>query len=188
MGKKLSLNERYNIMATHAVLGNLRETARRLGLAESTVRKIVGECVDDERYAQMCAIARKKFELQSSDIVNKGTELLLRRLDRALEDEDTLDKLIEEVSRNSELGGSQASKRALINKIKDLEMQSVGDITRAVNMAHEKRALELGEATANETLRVEFMQPSLFPDAQGGEAGRKSGAGSEGQTDASWSE
>ena len=60
-GKKTSPEMIYKIMTSWAITGNYAETAKKLKIGETTIRKIVKENKDKEEYAELCKEKRKSF-------------------------------------------------------------------------------------------------------------------------------
>lgn len=82
-GKKTSPEVIYKIMTSWAITNNYKETAKLLGLAEATVRKIVKENEGKEKFAKLCEEKRKSFSEKAESIIDKALE----RLSKELEDE-----------------------------------------------------------------------------------------------------
>ena len=77
------------------------------------------------------------------DIIRKGIKLLSRRFDRALNEEDELDAIIDGV-----LGAdmSQTEKNKLIGNIRNLELYDIKAITSVIGALCDKKAENDGEA------------------------------------------
>lgn len=73
----------YQIMTSWAITDNVNETAKRLGIAESTVRKIVKANKDKPEFAKLCEEKRNNFSKKADGIINKA----LNRLERDIDDE-----------------------------------------------------------------------------------------------------
>ena len=73
----------YQIMASWAITDNVNETAKQLGIAESTVRKIVKANKDKPEFAKLCEEKRNNFSKKADGIINKA----LNRLERDIDDE-----------------------------------------------------------------------------------------------------
>ena len=82
-GQKTNPELIYQIMASWAHTQNNSETARDLGIAESTVRKIVTDNKDKPEFIKLCEEKREEFSAKASRIIDKA----LNRLERDLEDE-----------------------------------------------------------------------------------------------------
>jgi hypothetical protein len=80
-GKQTSPEVVYQVMTSWATTNNYSETARALGMAESTIRKIVKENKDKEEFAKLCDKKKEEFADKATEIINKA----LDRLKRAIE-------------------------------------------------------------------------------------------------------
>lgn len=82
-GKKTTPEMIYEIMATWAITRNYMETARRMGMATSTIKKIVDENINDEKFQKMCGKKEQEFAEKAGRIINKA----LNRLEGDIDDE-----------------------------------------------------------------------------------------------------
>ena len=87
------------------------------------------------------------MEFDKASAIDKGLKLLDRRINTALEHEDELDELIDEIFTTDKEEISQDEKKALVNKIRSLQVQKLGEITTAIGTLYDKRALAKGETT-----------------------------------------
>lgn len=152
-GKKYSDEIKEQAFLLYATCGSYAETARQLGLAKSTVKGWIDKKEPD---ALEQARTEKKMEFidKASEIIDKGLLLLKRRINTALEYEDELDELIDEIFASDREEISPDEKKALINKIRSLQVQKLGEITTAIGTLYDKRALAKGENTQNEGINV----------------------------------
>lgn len=148
-GKQTPPETIYKVMTSWAVTNNCSETARALGLAESTVRKIVSDNKDKEEFAELCDEKKKDFANKATGIIDKGLELIDRRLSLALDKQDELDKLICEIEACSDDEMTYQQKITAVNLIRETQMQKIKDITTAIGTLYDKRALARGESTQN---------------------------------------
>ena len=96
-GKKLKPQQVYDIMSSWAVTGNFMETSRELGYAVSTVEVTVKKNKDKEEFIELVKQKRADFSARADKIIDKGLRLLDRQLSRAIDREDEIDELIDEV-------------------------------------------------------------------------------------------
>ena len=83
-GKKTSPEDVYRIMVSYAVTKNYNQSARDLGMPESTVEKIVKENKDKDEFVKLCAEKRDEFSAKASVIIDK----LLERITKEVADEE----------------------------------------------------------------------------------------------------
>ena len=83
-GKQTPPETIYAVMTSWAVTNNYSETARELGMAESTIRKIVSDNKDREEFAELCDKKKEEFAEKTSRIIDKA----LARLEEAIENKE----------------------------------------------------------------------------------------------------
>lgn len=148
-GKKTSPQDVHNIMALWFTNYNLRETSRELGIPLSTVKDTVDKYKNADEFAELRTQTEKAFAQKTTEIIEKGLLLLNKRLNRAIEHEEDLDDLIDEIWDMDEDEMSFKEKDKLVNKIKTLQLHNIKDITTAIGTLYDKRALSRGETTQN---------------------------------------
>lgn len=80
-GKKTSPEDIYKVMVSWAVTGSYMETARQLGMPESTVEKIVKTNRDKEEFVKLCAEKKEDFSKSATRIIEKALKRLEKELD-----------------------------------------------------------------------------------------------------------
>lgn len=155
-GKKYGDEIKEKAIALYSVCGSFSQVGRELGVPTSTISGWIKNDAPEAEVAMKRLSAKMDFAEKAGELLNKNLELLERRVLTALEYEDDLAALIEQIrdAPNQEI--SDKKKTTLINKINALQIQKMGDITSAISMLYDKRALAKGEATENTTLTVEF--------------------------------
>lgn len=153
-GKKTTPETVYRIMTSWAVTGNYAETARKLKLATSTVKKVVDENKEKDEFVKLCGEKKLDFAKKATEIIDKGMILLNNRFERALEQEESLDVLIDEIFASNKTEISQEEKKQLVSKIRALQLQDIKAITTAIGTLFDKRALAQGEATSNTSVSI----------------------------------
>jgi hypothetical protein len=153
-GKKTDNETIYKVMLSYITTRNYSETGRQLDMPESTVRKIIDDNREKPEFAKLCEEKRDEFVEKADKIIYKATELLERRLDTALESQDELEDMIQEIwdAGDNEIKG--AKKKAMINKLSRLQLNALNEITTALGTMYDKRALAKGEPTSNEVLKI----------------------------------
>ena len=81
-------------------------------------------------------------------LIDKTKTLLERRLDRAIESEDELDKLVDEICKldNKQLTNEQ--RKSLYLKVKSLKLEQAKELAVVLGTLYDKQALANKEATA----------------------------------------
>ena len=148
-GKKTDYDTIFNVMTSWFTTHNYEETARQLNMPSATVKDIVKANKDKEEFLELRRQKQDEFADKASEIIDKGLLLLNRRLNRAIEEEETLDDLIEEIWSMDDEEMSQQTKTATVNKIRNMQLHNLKDITTAIGTLYDKRALSKGEMTQN---------------------------------------
>ena len=153
-GKKTSPELVYAIMLSYFTTNNYEQTAKDLNLPKPTVYHTVQRNKDKEEFKQLETKKKEEFADTATKIIDKGLRLLDRRITTALDNEEEIETLLEELSSQDM---NKKTKTALYNKIKQLELQKLSEITTAVGTLYDKRALSRGEATQNTGVIMKFI-------------------------------
>jgi hypothetical protein len=155
-GKKTAPETIYQVMTSYMTTHNYRESARDLNMPYATVKDIVQKNQDKDEFIKLRSQKEKEFADKASEIIDKGLVLLKRRMNRAIEEEENLDLLIDEIFATDKDELSQDEKNRLVAKIKTMQMQNMKDITTAIGTLYDKRALSRGESTQNVDFATNF--------------------------------
>lgn len=148
-GKKTAPEDVYRVMTSYAITNSYNQTAKDLGMPYATVKDIVKANEDKEEFVKLRQEKKDEFADKATEIIDKGLLLLQRRMTRAIEEEESLDLLIDEIESIDDEEMSYAKKQATINKIRTMQLQNIKDITTAIGTLYDKRALSRGEMTQN---------------------------------------
>lgn len=148
-GQKTTPEVIYQVMTSYAITHSYNQTAKDLGMPYATVRDLVKANKDKDEFVKLHQQKKDEFADKASEIIDKGLLLLNRRLNRAIEEESTLDDLIEEIWATDDEEMSYQAKIAAVNKIKNMQLHNLKDITTAIGTMYDKRALSKGETTQN---------------------------------------
>lgn len=148
-GKKTDYDTVYKVMVSWFATHSYSETARQLDMPITTVRDIVNDNIDKPDFVNLRKEKENEFADKATEIIDKGLILLTKRLSRAIEHEEDLDNLIDDIWDMDDDEMSYKDKDKLVNKIKTLQLQNIKDITTAIGTLYDKRALSRGESTQN---------------------------------------
>lgn len=158
MAKERTPQEVTQILTTYAITDNLRETSRQTGIPLTTVKDIVDRHRGTEAFEQLRTQKREEFSQRASRIVFKGLTLLERRYDKALDNEDEIEELLDIVwnADEDEDNISYKEKVALAKKLGRLELNNLSEITTSMGTLFDKMRLANGESTenANQTITI----------------------------------
>lgn len=153
-GKKTDNETIYKIMISMFSTNNFSETARQLNLPITTVEKIYKENKEKEEFVKLCNEKKDEFVQDATRIINKATSLLEKRIDTALESQDELEDMIQEIWDAGEDEIKGAKKKAMINKLSRLQLNSLNEITTALGTLFDKRNLAEGKSTVNTDINI----------------------------------
>lgn len=136
-------------MTSWATTNNFTETSRELNIPLKTVEVIVKANKDKKEFAELCSKKKADFAQQASEIIDKGMILLNRRFNRAIEQEENLDTLIDEIFATDKEELTEKEKMSLVAKVRALQLHDVKALTTAVGTLYDKRALAQGTPTEN---------------------------------------
>ena len=155
-GKKTDNETIYKIMISVFSTNNFNETSRQLNIPVKTVEKIYKENKDKEEFAKLCIEKKDEFARKATAIINKATTLLERRLDTALNNQDELDEIIEKVWEMDKKDYNELQKKAIVNKINKMQLNSLSEITTALGTIFDKRNLSEGKSTINTDINIKM--------------------------------
>lgn len=152
-GQNRTPEEVTQILSTYAITDNLRETSRRIGIPLTTVKDIVDRHRGTKEFEELRTQKREEFGQRASRIVFKGLTLLERRYDKALDNEEELEDLINLIT-NSKDEISYKEKMDLTKKIGKLELNTLSEITTSMGTLFDKMRLANGESTENSSQTI----------------------------------
>ncbi len=160
-GKKTSPEIIYRVMAIWSITDSTAETARRMAMPQSTIDYIVKGHKDEPEFVKLCAENRRSFAEKAKACRDKSLKLLENRLDRAIEREEELDTLIDEIFASDNAEISKEDKLMLVKKIKSLQLYDVKSLTTAIGTLYDKMALDEGGATDKVIVEVKLPDEGI---------------------------
>lgn len=154
-GQQRTPEEIAEILSTYAITDNLNETSRRTGIPYTTCKEAVDRHRGTKEFEKLRQEKREEFSQRANRIVFKGLRLLERRYDKALDNEEELEALIDLIT-NSKDEISYKEKMDLAKKIGKLELNTLSEITTSMGTLFDKMRLANGESTenSNQTITV----------------------------------
>lgn len=147
------------------------QVAKQLNIPYTTVKtwekKWESESVtenDEEVTKNLVALRNAKkeeFARSAWDIIEKANDLLMRRLDRALDCEDIIDSIVEDVLEADKDDMSYMAKKAVLGKLRAIKVEDIREIATVIGTIYDKQALANKEATeiVEGGIQVEFNIP-----------------------------
>jgi len=157
-GVKTPKSKEYDIMVSYAITNSYNATAKQLGCSDDTVKNVI-----ERNYEEFRKIQKEKkedFLSRSNRIIDKMTNLLDRRVTRALEKEEEIDKTIDfiwDVDENAEDKDEKMTykeKVALVKQLGRISLNTMNEITTSMGTVFDKTRILQGGTENNETPSV----------------------------------
>jgi transcriptional regulator len=136
---------------------NLTETSKELKIPITTVSTIYKRNKDKKEFVSLRKKQERNFVEKADSIINKATDLLERRLNVALENQNELEELIDAIYDATDEEGNKLKykeREDLIKKITRLQLNNLPELTTAIGTLYDKRALSLGDPTVNNNVTI----------------------------------
>ena len=151
------------IMASYALTNSYNDTAKELGISDSTVKKVIME--NQEEFGKVQEQKKEEFSSKASKIVDKALELLDRRFDKALNSEEKLEELIDIVMYEDDPDAEEKltykQKLDIAKKLSRIELNSLSEITTSMGTLYDKMRLANGQSTNNVSVSYEEALKSV---------------------------
>ncbi len=146
---------------------NCSQVAKKLGVPYTTVKtwekkwEKEGIDGDSQNLVDIRNSKKEEFARNAWDIIDKANELLKRRIERALEYEDEIDEIVDEVANANKLTIPPEEKKALFSKLRTIKVDDIREIATVIGTIYDKQALANKEATSivEGGITVEFDIP-----------------------------
>lgn len=153
-GQKYNDDIKERAFALLAVNNSVSYVARELGLPRSTV-KSWKEAYDKEAekngedtIAKLRQKKKEDFVTDAWNLISKIKTILERRLDRAIDSEDEIDALVDEITQLDHKQLTDSQRKALYMRISAIKIESVKELAVVLGTLYDKQALANKEATA----------------------------------------
>ena len=168
-GQRIS-QEQIEVMRAYLATGNsLAETARRMGLPKSTVatwkKRFESEDVhsdeqartekgaparvgDGRTFEELRTFNKERFIAKAGDIVTSTQELIRYNLEKAYEQRDKIDKIIDLLAERGNVLSDKELRKVLLTLL-ELKLPDIGKLSSVMGTMYDKRALACGEPTEN---------------------------------------
>lgn len=155
-GKKRTPEEITEVLTAYAITNNMCETSRMTGIPARTIKDIVDKNKDTEEFKKLQEEKKELFSKKANRVIGKAMELLERRFDLALDNEDIIEDLIDEImcADEKEEGIKYPEKVAIAKKIGKLSINSLSEITTSMGTLYDKMRLAEDKSTENNKLDV----------------------------------
>lgn len=153
-GQKYNDDIKEKAIALLTVNNSVSYVARELGLPRSTVKSWKetydrdAEKGGEDTIAKLRQKKKEEFVEDAWGLINKIKTLLERRLDRAIDGEDEIDALVEEITKLDHKQLTDSQRKALYSRIAAIKVESVKELAVVLGTLYDKQALANKEATA----------------------------------------
>lgn len=153
-GRKYNDDLKERAFALLAVNNSVSFVAKELGIPRSTLKswkEAYDRGADDNEGLSIAKLRHKKkeeFVRNAWECIDKVEMLLKRRLDRAISNEDVIDKVLDEMLKLEGEGISEAQTRSICAKLSSLKLESVRELATILGTLYDKQALANKEATS----------------------------------------
>lgn len=157
-GVKTPKPKEYDIMVSYAITNSYNATAKQFNVSDTTVKDIIERNYDDFKKIQ--EEKKEDFLSRSNRIIDKMTNLLDRRVTRALDKEDEIDKTIDfiwgidENAEDKDEKMTYKEKVALVKQLGRISLNSMNEITTSMGTVFDKTRILQGGTESNETPSV----------------------------------
>lgn len=154
-GVKTDKQTEYDIMTSYALTNSYNATGKEFNVSHTTVKDII-----DRNYDEFVKIQQEKkedFLSRSNRIIDKMTNLLDRRITRALDKEDEIDKTIDFIFSTDEKKDKITYKEKinLIKQLNKISINNMNEITTSLGTIFDKTRILQNKDDSKETPVVE---------------------------------
>ena len=153
-GKKYNDDIKEKVYALAETNNSMAFIAKELNLPRSTVitwiknREKELEESGGDNFEQLRQKNKENFVKAAWKTIELSQNLIERRLQRAKDHEDELDRIVEEIASMGDKELSAEEKQKLCKKIREIKLEDVGKLVTVLGTLYDKQALASKEATA----------------------------------------
>lgn len=155
-GKQLDNETIYKVMTLYSTTNNMNEVSRQLGIPYSTVKDTVDRNKNKPEFVKLQEQKKEEFSIKASKIIDKQLELLKRRVDTALDNQEEIEEMIIEVWGADKEEIDPQAKKSVVSKLNKLQVNSLSEITTSLGTLYDKMRLDKGESTNNDSITIKM--------------------------------
>jgi transposase-like protein len=141
-------------VALYIVNGNLTQTAKETSIPKTTLFQWLQQEETQKIVEQKRTEKRLEFAEKCWEPINKGVEIINRRMETILNDQSELETLMDFVTEIDDKDIPYKKKINILKKLNHLATPDLREITTAAGTLYDKQALARGEATQNTAINV----------------------------------
>jgi transposase-like protein len=145
--------EKEQALALYAVNGNITYVSTQTGVPKATLYGWIQQA-DKSPVPVREARTKKRAEFAEAawETVQMGVELIQRQMRTALDKQAEVDRLIDAVEDDPDM--DYKTRQGIIRNLGKIVRPDMRELTIAVGTLYDKRALSLGDSTANENIKI----------------------------------
>lgn len=158
-GSRYSDDDRERAKQLLASGKTITEVSKEMSIPFSTINGWKKSFEDTENFEELRNQYKKRFDEQTTEIIDSGLLILKKRFNRALKDDEELESLLREYVDACQEDDEELTKeklKALAGKISAMRIDDVSKISQVIGTLFDKRALSQGESTQNVNATVTF--------------------------------
>lgn len=146
------------IITSYTLTNSYNKTAKEVGVSANTVKNVINrqKTENPEEFAKVCEEKKEEFQDKANRIIDKSLKLIERRIDRASDNEDELDEIIQMVWEQDKKVLNETQKKTIVNKVSKTQLNSLSELTTALGTLYDKMRLSKGEATENQSITIKM--------------------------------
>ena len=146
------------IITSYTLTNSYNKTAKEVGVSANTVKNIINKQKKEnpEEFAKICEEKKELFQIKAERIIDKSLELIEDRIDTARMNQVALEEIIQMVWDQDKKELNETQKKAIVNKISRMQLNSLSELTTALGTLYDKMRLAKGESTDNTTFKVDI--------------------------------
>ena len=150
---------------------SLSDVSRQLNIPVTTIdnwdkdktqkAKEIKKELNTEELGEIRKQKKEEFVNNAWEAIDMANQLIKRQLERALEQEAEINKLLDDAideieTSEMEYKEKQAAKRAVYSKIAQLKIEDINKLSTTLGTLYDKQALAQGDATINAGIKVKL--------------------------------
>lgn len=151
-GSKTDDKLKEKALAMLATNMSMTKVAEELKIPLTTLSTWKKEAEKDQEFVELRKKNKEQFVKEAWGAITDSVLLLSRRIKRALENEEELDELKEELIANAD---TPEQKKQIVNKFSALKFEDVSKLSSVIGVLYDKQALCVGEETQKVGLTFE---------------------------------
>jgi transposase len=173
IGKKRGTTEQAKVKALFAAGLAVSDISAKTGIPIRTIHDWKRKWIetDDEELAQLRIEQKNRFIEQAQRIIDKASNLIEIKIDKAVKSEREGQELLEQLERTlREAGASEEAIRSQIDELRKVveksKVDNLAQISTVLGTMYDKKALAEGKSTSNTSISIEGFIEKISGDSE----------------------